>query len=164
MSNKTRSVVMTAVFTAIIFVLTAILHIPAPSGYVHLGDAILYTSAIILDMPFALIAGALGEGLADVAGGFAMYLPATIIIKVAVALLFVSVRNRENRLLTKYTVIMTLPAAIVTVGGYFAADLLISREFAVADILGNTVQALSSAVIFIFLAAALDKINIKDKI
>ncbi|MBE6720468.1 MAG: TIGR04002 family protein [Ruminococcaceae bacterium] len=164
MTNKTRSVVMTAVFTAIIFVLTAILHIPAPSGYVHLGDAILYISAIILDMPWAIIAGALGEGLADVAGGFAMYLPATIIIKAVAALLFVSVRNRENRLLTKYTVFMTLPAAIVTVGGYFAADLLISREFAVADILGNTVQALSSAVIFIFLAAALDKINIKDKI
>ena len=59
---------------------------------------------------------------------------------------------------------MTISAGFVTVGGYFLADLIISKEYAVVDIPGNVIQAVGSAVIFIIFAIALDKINIKDKI
>ena len=164
MNNKTRNIIITAVFSAMIFVMTAVLHIPVASGYVHLGDALLYVSAMLLDMPWALIAGALGEGLADVASGFAAYAPATVIIKVLIAICFAVVKKKNSKLLSAFSAVMTVPAGVITVGGYFVADLIISREYAVVDIPGNLIQAVASAVIFIIIAAALDKIKIQDKI
>ncbi|MBR0413040.1 MAG: ECF transporter S component [Eubacterium sp.] len=164
MNNKLKNIIVTAVFSAMIFVLTAVLHIPVASGYVHLGDALLYVCALMLDMTWALVAGALGEGLADVASGFAAYAPATVIIKVLIALCFTLIKKKSGKLLSAFSALMTVPAGVITVGGYFLADLVISREYAVVDIAGNAIQAVASAIIFIIIAAALDKIKIKDKI
>ncbi|MBR2277719.1 MAG: ECF transporter S component [Eubacterium sp.] len=164
MNKKTYNLIFTAVFSAIIFVTTAFLHIPVGSGYVHVGDAILYVSALILDMPWALLAGALGEGLADVAGGFAAYAPATVAVKIAVAVLFSLVKAKDNRLFNKFSAFMTVPAGAVTVGGYFVADWILFRNFAFVGVVGNLIQAAASAVIFIIIAISLDKVHIKDKI
>ena len=160
-NSKVHSVVQTAVFAAMIFVLTAVLHIPAPSGYVHLGDALIYLSSLLLGSPWALLAAAVGEGLADLAGGFASYIPATVVIKALMALIFV--RARGDKLLTKKSALMTVFAGIVNVGGYFAADFVISRAYAFADVFGNAVQSIASAVIFVILAAALDRAHIMDR-
>lgn len=51
---KVKRLVMTAVFTALVFVTTAyILHIPIPAtgGYVHIGDAVIYLAAACLPLP-----------------------------------------------------------------------------------------------------------------
>lgn len=164
MNGKISKIAQSAVFAAMIFVLTAFVHIPAPSGYIHFGDAILYIAAIFMGAPWAFVAGAIGEGLADVAGGFAAYAPATVIIKILMALPFIFVRGEGKKLFTLKASLMTIPAALINVGGYFLADLIISRAYAFVDIPGNIVQSVASAIIFIILAAALDKAKIIDKI
>ncbi len=161
---KLQKMAMTGVFSAMIFVLTAFVHVPVASGYVHFGDALVYICAMVLGSPWALLAGALGEGLADIVGGFAIYAPATIIIKVLVALPFIWIARRSEKLLSLRSVLMTLPAGVITVGGYFIADLIISRAYAFADIIGNIIQAVGSAVLFAVVAAALDKLKLKDRI
>ncbi|MBR6004735.1 MAG: ECF transporter S component, partial [Clostridia bacterium] len=113
--------------------------------------------------PWAVIAGALGEGLADIAGGFAVYFPATVIIKAVIALLFSLCKN-DKKLFTLKSCIMTLPAAIVTAGGYFLADMIIDKSYAFVDIPGNIVQAVGSAVLFVITAAALDKTKTAEKL
>ena len=54
---------------AIVIVMTAyILHIPigvASGGYIHLGDAFIFTAACMLPQPYALAVGAIGAGVAD---------------------------------------------------------------------------------------------------
>ena len=92
-----------------------------------------------------------------------MYAPATVIIKVIIAFLFSLCKN-ENKLLTVKSGIMTLPAALVTVGGYFAADMIIDKSYAFVDIPGNIIQGVGSAVIFIVIAAMLDKAKIIKKV
>ena len=163
-NSKLKQIVYTAVFAAMIFVLSMFLHIPAPSGYVHLGDSLIYICAMLLGSPWALLAGALGEGLADAVGGFAIYAPATVIIKVLVALPFTIVGKRSDKLFTPISALLTLPAGLITVGGYFIADLIIDKSYAVVDLPGNAVQAAASAVVFIILAAALDRAKIKDRL
>lgn len=163
MNKNLKKLTVTGLFSAMIFVLTMFVKVTVPSGYVHLGDAMIYICAVLLGSPWALIAGAIGEGLADVAGGFAMYAPATVIIKVIIALIF-SLCKDENKLLTVKSGIMTIPAALVTVGGYFAADMLIDKTYAFVDIPGNIVQGVCSAVIFFVIAAALDKSGIIHRI
>ena len=153
--QKLRRSTLTALFAAVIFLMTFFARIPAPSGYVHFGDGVLYLFALMLGMPWAAFAGIIGEGLADLMSGFAVYAPATAVIKLSAALLFSFARGR-GKLLSLRSALMTIPAGALTVGGYFLADLVIDRAYAFVDIPGNAVQAFASAVIFILLAGALD--------
>ena len=164
MNKKVHSVVLTAVFSAMVFAFTFIVHIPAPSGYVHIGDSVIYICSLLLGSPWGFIAGAVGGGLADIAGGFAAYAPATVIIKPLAAIPFIIIRKKNTKLFSAYSVIASVAAGIINTVGYFAADMLISREYAFVDIAPNLVQAGASAVVFIIFALALDKVKIKDKI
>ena len=163
MNKNARKSAVTGMFAAMIFVLTVFVKVPVASGYVHFGDALIYIAAMLLGSPWALIAGALGEGLADLFG-YAVYAPATVIIKVLIALPFVFIRKKSDKLLSIKSAMLTIVSGTVTVGGYFVADLIIDRAYAVVDIWGNVIQAVGSAIIFIIAATAIDKAKIIDKI
>lgn len=163
--KTTKKISVCGMFAAFIIVLTMFIKVPVASGYVHFGDALAYIGAVLLGSPYAFIAAAIGEGLADIAGGYAIYFPATVIVKSLIILPFILIRKKnESKLLTKKTALMTLPAGIITVAGYFIADLIIDKSYAIVDIPGNIIQALGSAIIFIIVAFALDKSNVKDKL
>lgn len=159
-----RKITATGVFAAAIFVTTYLIKVPVPSGYIHLGDALIYVSAGLLGGPWAMLAGAIGAGIADIVGGYAMYAPATIIIKALLVVPFMLVYKKNNKLFSFKSVLMTIVAGIITVGGYYIADLIIDKAFALADIPGNVIQAVGSAVVFAVLAFALDKTKIKKVI
>ena len=65
--QKLYRLVTAALFAAAIAVMTAyMLHIPIPTGgYIHIGDALIYLAACLLPAPWAMAAGAVGAGLAD---------------------------------------------------------------------------------------------------
>ena len=163
MNNKLRKTIISGVFTAMIFVLTMFVKFPVASGYVHFGDALVYICASLLG-PWGIVAGAIGEGLADVAGGFAAYFPATVVVKALIALPFALFNTKNEKILSMKSGLFTLLSGAVTVLGYFIADLLIDKAYAVVDIPGNVIQALGSAIIFVVIAAAFDKAKIKNKI
>ena len=162
MNKNIKQLAYTGMFAAVIFVMTMFVKIPVTSGYLHLGDALIYIASLIIG-PWAILAGALGEGLADVAGGYVMYAPATVIIKALIAVPFLIIYKKgDSKLLTVKSALMTLPAGVITVGGYFIADMIIDKAYAVVDIPGNIIQAVGSAVVFIIIALAFDKSKIKN--
>ena len=163
MNDKLRKTVISGVFCAMIFVLTMFVKFPVASGYVHFGDALVYICASVLG-PWGIIAGAIGEGLADVAGGFAAYFPATVIVKALISLPFALFNSKGEKLLSVKSSLFTIISGAVTVFGYFLADLIIDKSYAIVDIPGNVIQAVGSAIIFIIIAAAFDKAKIKSKI
>ena len=57
--------VLAAMFAAMVYVMTAFVHIPTNQGYVHIGDGIIFLAAAILPAPYAMAAGAVGAGLSD---------------------------------------------------------------------------------------------------
>lgn len=163
MNTITKKISFSAMFAAMVFGLT-MLHIPiGAGGYIHTGDAIIYIAALLLGVPWAFFAAAIGAAIADIVSGFASYALASLIIKVLVALPFVLVRKKGDKLLNPLTAIMTVISGVITVVGYFLADLIFYRAGAVADIPANIIQAVGSAVMFILLALALDKISAKKK-
>lgn len=164
MNNKIRKTAITSMFTAMIFVLTMFVKFPVASGYVHFGDALIYICAAIVGGPWAVLAGALGEGLADIAGGYVMYFPATVIVKALIALPFVLANKADDKILSLKNALLTIPSGIITVLGYFLADLIIDKSYAIVDIPGNVIQAVGSAVIFVVVAAAFDKAKLKHRI
>lgn len=163
-NNKIADMVQASLFAAMIFLLTRLVQIPSPLGYIHFGDALIYTAASMLPAPYALAAGVLGASLADLTSGFAMYAPATVAVKLLVALPFALVKNKSVKILTPATALLTVLSGIITVGGYYLADVLINPAFALVNIPGNVAQAAGSAIIFIILAGSFDAAKIKQKL
>lgn len=163
-NNKVFKMVITAMFTAMIFVLTRFVSVPVATGYVHFGDALVYLVASVLGGPWAFFAAAVGEALADIAYGFFAYAPATLIVKALIALPFALVYKNSEKILTPLSSLLTIPAGAITVLGYFIADIIIDKAYAVVNIPGNIIQAVGSAVIFIVIGIAFDAAKLKKKL
>ena len=161
---KLRYITLAGLFAALIALFTAyILHIPAgPNGYIHLGDALIYLAAALLPAPYAMAAGAIGGGLADLLTA-PMWAPATIIIKILIVIPFTS---KHNKLLAKRNLIAPVIAMLITITGYYFAELILyGKETAfLVSVTSNSIQGLGSAAVFYILGAALDKAGIKTLI
>lgn len=82
--TKTFDLVITAILAALIFVATMI-NIKLPfgqGGLIHLGTSMLFIAAIIFGPKKGALAGAIGMGLFDILGGWAIWAPMTIISRV----------------------------------------------------------------------------------
>lgn len=82
MDVKTKNLVMSAVFAALICVSTFIIKIPSPiQGYINLGDCFVLLAGWTLSRRSGFLAAAVGSALADIISGYAVFAPATFIIK-----------------------------------------------------------------------------------
>lgn len=165
-NNKTKLVVLTGLFAAIICISIAfIFHIPTGinGGYIHVGDTFIYLAACFLPMPYAMIAAAIGGGLADGLTGAMIWVIPTIIIK---PLLVPAFSYKSSKILCKRNTIAVFISGVIGVVGYFLAEGIIYGNFlaALAVVPIQLIQPIGSAVIFILVAYALDRIKIKEKL
>ena len=81
---RTNKLVLTALMVCLVLLGTILFRIPVPmtQGYVHLGDAMVYTGVLLLGKKQGAVAAALGSSLADVLGGFAFWAPWSFFIKI----------------------------------------------------------------------------------
>lgn len=81
--NYTRKLVMSSIIAALIFVFTAIVHIPVSSqgAYVNIGDSVIYAASVMVGAPWAAAAAGIGSMFADILLGGGIYIPATLVIK-----------------------------------------------------------------------------------
>ena len=142
---------------ALICVLTVFPHIPIPagSGYIHLGDGMILLAAMVVG-PLAIPAAAIGSALADVFSGFALYAPATFVIKGLVALVAWLLYRRGHILRTAVAFVL---AEALMVAGYFAFEWFVAREYAIIDILGNSIQGVSGAALGIAFTYAVPRLE-----
>lgn len=163
---KKTDIKKTLIFTLAVFVTTlsgALLPL-SEGAYVHIGDAAVYVSAIMLPTPLACVASAVGAGAADMLLGSWTYLLPTLIIK---PLTVYACRFLWNLIKDKSVAdLVCCGAGIVTVAGYFVAQLVIGvladkenlLTWALDGILFNCVQALASAVVFLLFVNVVRKI------
>ena len=160
--NHTRLMCISGIFSALVFVITAYLHIPTYNGYVHCGDGLIFIAACILPMPYSIMIGVLGALLADLLTGFAIWAPGSVVIKGMLAILFTC---KSNKIITKRNLFMLLPAALISALGYYLYEALITGSLvaSLAGIPGSLVQAVASSVVFVALGIAMDKYNVKKR-
>ena len=72
---KTLKLVQSALLAALCLLLTRVVTIPAPTGYVNLGDCAVLLSAWMLGPIWGGMAAGIGTMLADVLSGYASYAP-----------------------------------------------------------------------------------------
>ena len=162
-NKKVQLMCITGVFTALVFVVTAYLHIPTNNGYIHVGDGLIYLAACLLPWHYAMVVGAGGAFLADCLTGFAVWAPGSVIIKALTVLLFSSKKDKVINLRNSLAI---LPAAIMCVGGYYLYESLIYGNFVspLAGIPASVTQSVASAIVFIAFGLTADKMKLKSKI
>lgn len=161
--EKIKLMCLTGVFTAIVFVFTAYLHIPSHTGYTHVGDGFIWLAACLLPLPYAAFVGAGGALLADCLTGFAVWAPASLIIKIASVLFFTS---KHKKTIVPQNLLALFPAALFCIGGYYLYESLITGNFVapLTGIPGYIMQSLLSSALFVLLGVTLDKLNIKTRL
>ena len=79
--TMTRRLTVGAAAAALIFVVTLFVKVPIPLGYANLGDGVIFLAAVFLPRKEAALAAAVGSALADLMGGFPVWIIPTLIIK-----------------------------------------------------------------------------------
>ncbi len=164
-NHSTRKLVLTAVFTALVCIVTFTVKFPVPGtggGYVNAGDGVIYAAAIALGGPLAAVAAGVGSALADLFAGYALYAPATLIIKAVMALVVGLAHGRVRNWLL-WLGLMVAGSLVMTVGYFIYESLFFTllgarAGSAVANLPYNLIQAAGGAVIGMVLAAVVDKV------
>lgn len=162
--KKIQYLTTAGIMAALITIMTAyICHIPmgANGTYIHFGDSLIYLAAVLLPGPYAMAAAAIGGGVADLLTA-PIWAPATIIIKMLLVLPF---SNKSSRILTVRNIAATVIAYLITGIGYFLAE-CIMFDAATAFLVSmsqNLIQSVGSAIFFIIIGGAFDKLQIKTK-
>ena len=162
--SRVRYLTMTGLMASLITIMTAYIgHIPVGvnGGYIHFGDSLIYLAAVLLPRPYALAAAAIGGGLADLLTA-PMWTPATVIIKMLIALSF---SNQSAKIVTKRNVLATIVAYFISGLSYFLAEYILFGTWSVLllSMWGSLIQSGGSAVFFVIFGCALDKVHIKNR-
>lgn len=161
-SDNIKYLVLTAIFSAMVYVLTAFVKIPTHQGYIHIGDGMIYIAAALLPMPYAMLTGAVGAGFSDYLSGYPMWVLPTVIIK---ALSVAAFSSAGQTIVSKRNILAMLPASIVCIGGYYLAAVALYGDWgaALVDIPTNAIQSAASIALFIFLGFSLDRMSFKRR-
>lgn len=173
-SDNTLIFVTTAMMTAMVMIATTFFKIPNAMGYIHLGDGFVLLAAIILPKKYACFAGGVGAGLADIYGGYAVWAPWTLVIKIVMVLIvqlffdFLTKRASKGKHIAKIAGIpfaelfAYVLAVLWTVSGYYIAQGFISGNWIapVADVPGNVLQAAVGSIIAILVSVTLEKTSL----
>ena len=150
---------------ALIFAATYFFKIPVSltQGYIHLGDGFILLGAAMLGHT-AIAAAAIGSMLADLLGGYTMYILPTFLIKGAVAAVAVWC-YAKNRPVLWQLVLLTL-AELVMVAGYFVVEWLVlgyGWAAAVGAVIPNLAQGISGVIIAAVVVPLVKKLPVKFK-
>lgn len=152
-SFNTNKVVLAALFAALCCVATMSIRIPTPGtgGYIHPGDAMVILSGIFLDPVTAFLAAGIGSCLADLLGGYFIYVPITLVIKGCIAFL----SGYLFRYLTEHkkspyvaVVLCGVIDMILVAGGYCLCEsFMYGIAGAFASVPANLIQGFSGLII-----------------
>ena len=164
MNSRIRKIVFSALLAALACVATMIIKIPSPlKGYVNLGDCIVLLSGWMLSPAYGFLAAGIGSALADLFSGYALYAPATFVIKGLMALVaffgFKLLGKKFGSLAS--AIISGVASEIVMILGYFVFEgFLYGFVPSLVNIPPNGVQGVAGIIIGVLLLKVFEKSKI----
>ncbi len=161
MNIKARKIVLAAMFAAIVCIATMIIKIPSPlKGYINLGDCVVLLAGWMLSPVYAFLAAGIGSMLADVFSGYAIYAPATFVIKGLVAIIacyaFKFLNKKIKNLFSR--IVSGFVAEAVMVAGYLVFEsFLYGFVPSLVNVPANAIQGIAGIVIGVILVKAFEK-------
>lgn len=144
--EKIKRMTLAGLMCAIVVITTMFAAVPIPGvqgAYANAGDAAVYAAAYLLGWPWGVMVAAVGSGLADLLLGSALYAPATLVIKGAMAFIAAKLLKKGG---------MRIPVLLLSGGvmmaGYFVYECIIyGAATAVLSVPANLIQAVLGAVL-----------------
>lgn len=167
MNSSTKKLVTAAMLAALTCVATMLIVIPSPlKGYLNLGDCLVLTAGWILPPSYSFLAAGVGSALADLFSGYALYAPATFLIKGLMAWIayhsFHLLRKQHSPLLCR--IISGAAAELMMVLGYFIFEgFLYGFLPSAVNIPANSMQGLAGLIIGTALTKTLEQSKIAPK-
>ena len=167
--SRTREMTLTALLVALVFISTKFINFKLPisinGGLVHMGNTMLFMSAIVFGSKKGAAAGAIGMGMFDILSGFAVWAPFTILIRGVMGFIIGTIANAHGRDGKSFVwnLVAIIIAGLWMLASYYSAEGLIYGNWLtpITSIPGNILQIVFGAVIGLPLASALKRINIK---
>lgn len=165
MKATTKRLIMTALLASLVCVATMSIRIPTPStgGYIHPGDALVILSGIILGPIYGFLAAGIGSALADLLGGYLIYVPVTLFVKGLTALFSGLIyKKMQKNSKTRYAAVFlggVIDIFLVAFGYFFCESFLYGAVGAAASIPANLIQGLAGMLISMVLYPAINSIH-----
>ena len=161
---NTTKLVRAALMAAIVMALTLIvLPLPMSQGYINLGDAGIYAAVVAVGGIWGVAAAALGSALADVILGWAIYAPATFLIKGLAAFFAMLLLKKAKggwRVLGLVGCGMFIACGYLLYEGLFVYD---SIAAALVNLPFNLIQGVVGAALGYALISFLEKLHLDAK-
>lgn len=164
MKKTTQKIVMASMMAALVCVATMLIKIPSPmKGYLNLGDCVVLIAGWMLSPMYGFLAVGLGSALADLFAGYAVYVPATFVIKGMMALLALGGFGLLHKKMGSFParVLSGIAAEAVMVLGYFLFEgLLYGFTASLVNIPANIVQGGVGLILGLVLMKVFEKSGI----
>ena len=157
--DKTRKIVTSALFAALIFIATLFFTVKLPNGYANLGDCFIIIAGCALGAKYGAAASSVGAALADIMLGYQSYAPATFVIKalmaIIVALTYKVLCNRSKILAIFFASL--LAEAFMTLGYFVFECFLYGFGGAFLSVFGNSMQGIVNLIATLLIMAVMTK-------
>ena len=168
-SGHVRYMAIAALLAAMVTVSIVVFRIPLGMGIVHIGDAMIYLAAVLLPKPYALAVAAIGGATANIVMGLPQWAPATFIIKPLLVIWFTS----KGKIICPRNTAALFIAWIVNTSLYYVyagffiygsptAPNWVGHLF--TSLWGGVAQSGGSAIVFLLMAAAFDRMDLKKRL
>ncbi len=156
---KFRKMVYGGLLAAVIALLTAFIKLPVPvtNGYIHIGDGAIFLAAALLG-PYAAIPAAVGSALADMIGGYYIYMLPTAIIKGVMGLIAGRFIGRQT--ISIRNILIFVLCEVVMVAGYFVFEwAMYGIAAAIGAVVPNLIQGAAGVVLGCVFAGACNRLS-----
>ncbi|HIV86004.1 MAG TPA: ECF transporter S component [Candidatus Monoglobus merdigallinarum] len=142
-----EKIVKCGVLAAIACVLTMFPQVPTGTGgYVHFGDSVICLAAALMGPVCGAAVGALGHSMADLFSGYAVFVPATFIIKGVLG--FVLGKILYGNITKKRLIIGSAAYLLIATLGYFIAEIpLYGVQTAAVALISTPIQCVMGSVV-----------------
>lgn len=138
-SKKNQQLIITGLMTSLIFIGTRAIQIPTLTGYIHLGDAMIFIASILLNWKYAAFAAGVGSSFADLSSGYTQYAIPTLIIK-GIMCIIISYsckgQNSFTSIIMKNPVVFKIRniigftlAGLFMILGYYITEIIMYRNY-----------------------------------
>lgn len=164
--SQAKDIVLSGLLISLVFIATKFINLRLPlsinGGLIHLGNTMLFVSALVFGKKKGAVAGAFGMGLFDVVSGWMAWAPFTFVIRGVMGYMIGSIayaggRNGQNIF---WNLVAIFLSGIWMLAGYYLAEVILYGNWLtpVTSIPGNVIQIVAGAILGLPIVTALKKI------
>lgn len=164
--ESTKDMVITSILIGLVFIFTKFINIRIPisinGGLIHMGNVMLFVTAICFGKKKGAIAGSFGMAIFDLVSGWVIWAPFTFLVRGIMGYIVGRISEKREGKSILYNILGITIAGIWMIIGYYFTEVILYGNFIapITSIPGNLTQIIIGGVLGIPLAVMIKKSNV----